>query len=174
MLGFETTERYDELLEEDADATSLSGGDFESNVAVQSSYYLTVMDGWFKAPSTGNFRFYMSCDDECKLEFDDTNHYATGNAYSLTNVLEQNSWMKFRSYLQPAGSWAQTVNDVKTSSFSLTGGNYYRIRGQHKNHSGNSHFTVSLMAENAFTTLADGSNHPNGQREIQVFEIDQD
>ena len=129
------------------------------------------MDGWFKAPSTGNFKFYMSCDDECKLEFDATNYYGSGSNYVLSNILEQNSWMYFRSYLQNSGWRAKTTNEVKSSSYYLTEGRYYRIRGQHKNHSGNAHFTVSLLAENAFTQV-NGADHPNGQREIQVFEID--
>ena len=172
-LTFETTRRFDQLFEEDADATSISSDDFESDVAVDSSNYLTVMDGWFKAPSTGNFKFYMSCDDECKLEFDSTNYYGSGSSYSMSTILEQNSWMQFRSYLQNWGSHAKTTTEVKSSSYSLTEGRYYRIRGQHKNHSGSAHFTVSLLAENAFTQV-NGADHPNGQREIQVFEIDQD
>jgi len=27
----------------------------------------TASRGWFKAPETGNYRFYISCDDLCKL-----------------------------------------------------------------------------------------------------------
>lgn len=114
----------------------------------------------------------MSCDDECRLEFDSTNYYESGNTPSLSTVLEQNSYMKFRSYLKSSGS-ALTTDVVKTSAFALTAGRHYRIRGQHKNHSGNSHFTVSLSAEGAFTQV-NGEDHKNGQREIQVFTIDQD
>lgn len=33
-LVFETTERYDELIEEEADTSTINNGDFESNVAV--------------------------------------------------------------------------------------------------------------------------------------------
>ena len=31
--------------------------------------------GWFKAPATGNFKFYMSCDDACQLFLDQTNKF---------------------------------------------------------------------------------------------------
>lgn len=24
-----------------------------------------LSQGWFKAPATGNYRFYISCDDKC-------------------------------------------------------------------------------------------------------------
>ena len=102
-LVFETTDRYDTLTDESADTSTLNDSSYEGSVAVQSSTYLTKMDGWFKAPSTGNFRFYMSCDDECKLEFDATNYYGSGSAYSLTNILEQNSAMTFRSYQKKSG-----------------------------------------------------------------------
>ena len=30
----------------------------------------TLAKGWFRAPATGNFKFYMSCDDACKLFLD--------------------------------------------------------------------------------------------------------
>lgn len=32
----------------------------------------TVSRGWFKAPASGNYRFYISCDDACNLNFDET------------------------------------------------------------------------------------------------------
>jgi hypothetical protein len=42
----------------------------------------------------------MSCDDECKLEFDATNYYGSGTPADLdnNNILERNSHMTFRSY----------------------------------------------------------------------------
>jgi hypothetical protein len=112
-LVFETTDRYVELLDEDVDTDSdtLSDSSFSSSVAVQTSNYLTVMDGWFKAPATGNFRFYMSCDDECKLEFDQANHYGSGNAISMTELLTHTSAMTWRSYLYNGN------NDILRSSY---------------------------------------------------------
>ena len=38
----------------------------------------TVSKGWFKAPATGNYRFYISCDDACKLFLDETTAYGAG------------------------------------------------------------------------------------------------
>lgn len=35
----------------------------------------TVAKGWFKAPATGNYRFYISCDDACRLHLDATNMF---------------------------------------------------------------------------------------------------
>lgn len=55
----------------------------------------------------------------------------------------------------------------------LTGGRYYRIRGQHKQGCGSAHFTVSLEAKGAFKQV-NGADHPKGMREVQAFEINQD
>ena len=35
----------------------------------------TVTKGWFKAPATGNYKFYMSCDDACRLWLDSTSKF---------------------------------------------------------------------------------------------------
>lgn len=67
--SFEVTERYETLLDEDADQNSLAS-DFENSVAITKTNYLQVLDGWFKAPETGSYTFYITCDDTCKLEFD--------------------------------------------------------------------------------------------------------
>ena len=34
-----------------------------------------VFDGWFKAPATGKYRFYMQADDQYKLYLDSVNPY---------------------------------------------------------------------------------------------------
>ena len=62
---FEVTERYDVLEDDTADTSTLADEEFGNSVAVQTSTYLQVLDGWFKAPADGNYRFYMSCDDKC-------------------------------------------------------------------------------------------------------------
>lgn len=66
-LVFETTDRYEQLLDETIDTGILNDGHYEDNVSKQQCDYLTVMDGWFKAPGSGanQFKFFMSCDDDC-------------------------------------------------------------------------------------------------------------
>ena len=34
-----------------------------------------ILDGWFTAPITGKYRFYISCDDHCDLSIDTVNHF---------------------------------------------------------------------------------------------------
>ena len=39
----------------------------------------TLTKGWFKAPASGNYRFYIACDDACRLYLDATNKYDKEN-----------------------------------------------------------------------------------------------
>jgi hypothetical protein len=50
--------------------------------------------GWFVAPATTRYRFYMSCNDHCKLWMDNT----AGSTSSLTLLTTSNSWSGFREY----------------------------------------------------------------------------
>ena len=60
------------------------------------------------------------------------------------------------------------MEPLRSAYYTLTEGRYYRIRGQHRQSEDQSHFTVSLEANNAYT-----ADHPEGNSEIQTFEIDQ-
>jgi len=48
--------------------------DFD-NVRRTQHYDGIINSGWFKAPETGNYRFYISCDDMCELLLDETNPF---------------------------------------------------------------------------------------------------
>lgn len=93
---FETTERYDLLLDESADTSTLNS-DWENRVSRRTSNYLTVLDGWFKAPATGTYTFYLTCDDHCKLELDSSNPYSSGRTTDLTSHL----LVKHEAYMEP-------------------------------------------------------------------------
>ena len=47
--------------------TEIYAPDFESPQNVKQSGYGNIYSGYFKAPATANYRFYMSCDDGCQL-----------------------------------------------------------------------------------------------------------
>ena len=59
--------------------------------------------GWFKAPATGNYRFFLACDDACKLWLDSTNEFAKDTAANTTSNMTQiairTSWGTWRNYL---------------------------------------------------------------------------
>ena len=91
---------------------------------------MEVMEGWFLAPATGNYRFYMSCDDNCRLEFDATNYYSSGGSVSYTTLIDVTSSMTFRNYMEKPGAYSDTIK--RSASVSMTSGRYYKIRTQHK------------------------------------------
>jgi len=39
--------------------------DFETPLNVKSTNYGNVFSGYFKAPATAQYRFYVTCDDGC-------------------------------------------------------------------------------------------------------------
>ena len=59
-----------------------------------------VFDGWFKAPKTGRYRFYMQADDQCKLYLDSANPYNAATPVTTTLVeIGQQWWTKgWRNY----------------------------------------------------------------------------
>ena len=60
------------------------------------------MSGWFKAPTTGQYRFYISCDDQCRLYLNSASPFIAGE--SLTDrpvgdlIASRNSWSGWRDY----------------------------------------------------------------------------
>jgi hypothetical protein len=40
---------------------------FENPINIKDGYSGSVYSGYFKPPTTGTYRFYMSCDDSCIL-----------------------------------------------------------------------------------------------------------
>jgi len=40
--------------------------------------YQQKLSGWFTAPATANYRFYIACDDACKLLLDAENPLSSG------------------------------------------------------------------------------------------------
>ena len=84
------------------------------------------MEGWFLAPATGNFKFYMSCDDTCRLEFDATNYYYSGGSVSYTTLIDVTSAMTYRNYMEKPGFYTSLIK--RSASVSLTAGRYYKIR----------------------------------------------
>lgn len=62
---------------------------------IKDGYYGQIFKGFFKAPNTGRYRFYMSCDDGCQLWLSTTNK----DISSATKILETDG-TSFRNYLQ--------------------------------------------------------------------------
>lgn len=52
--------------------------------------YGQLWDGFFKPPMTSNYRFFISCDDPCKLEMDVTNPLSSGIPASYSLISQKN------------------------------------------------------------------------------------
>lgn len=106
------------------------------------------LDGWFKAPETGRYRFYMQADDQYKLWLDAVNPYdaAAPVATSLVEIGQQN-WAKgWREYDHENPS-TNSQGKMVTDWIDLTAGKFYKLRGQHKDTGGSSWSNVSMEFE---------------------------
>jgi len=101
--SFESTDRYEILDDNTVDTSTAPDDGYADSVSIQTENYTEEFDGWFKAPADGDFRFFMACDNKCKLEFDSVNFYGSGTP-SLVTLIEIHSSMTFRHYQTKSGS----------------------------------------------------------------------
>lgn len=60
-----------------------------------------TFDGYFKAPETGEYRFYLSCDDICQLNLDSTNTLSSGLAFTPVEIANRFWYGNWREYFNP-------------------------------------------------------------------------
>lgn len=126
------------------------------------------LSGYFKPPATGNYRFTVSCDDHCYLDFD-SSPWIEGVEPTWTEI----------AYRIGASGWRQNQfeNDpdtldklkVKSDWFFLLEGEFYPIRAWHIEGSGSDHVSVGMEFEES-----DSSASVHASKQIQKFEILQD
>ena len=124
-----------------------------------------IMDGWFKAPETGRYRFYLACDDVCQLNLDSEHPYGTeGQDVFNNNISLRTSWTSWRHYFDerdPSGN--KPISDW----IDLVEGEYYQLQGYIIEWGGGDHYSVAVEFEKANT---EGHHHTN--REVQVLSIE--
>jgi len=127
----------------------------------------TVSKGWFKAPAAGNYRFFMSCDDACKLLFDSTNKFVKNAPVepSRDEIAIRHWATGWRNYLLTPEEGHG--NQYQSAWIALEEGEFYSIEGFMLEYTSSDHFTVSMEYEQADTT---GHHHAN--KEIQILSID--
>ena len=126
---------------------------------VKDGSYGNIFSGYFKAPATGRYRFYMSCDDTCSLSLGNE----AMNPLSLAVILQLDRYSGYRNYF--------TVSGSRISSWiTLTKDNYYPIEAKHVQITGADHFTVSVEIEDASAP----NGHFHSMREIQRLSINLD
>lgn len=96
-------------------------------------YEGNVFQGYFKAPATASYRFYMTCDDVCQLYLGNSNL----NTSDISLIHQEYSWSYYRSYFTFAGQHI-------TPWINLTMGDYYYIEAKHIQYSGADHVSVAV------------------------------
>ena len=127
----------------------------------------TVTKGWFKAPATGRYKFYISCDDACQLFIDSNNKFNKDSpvAPSLAQIAMRGSASGIRDYLMtppPDNSWK-----YQSDWISMEGGEFYKMEGFMFEYTGDDHYTVSVEFEKADTA---GHHHANNEVLILSFD----
>ena len=127
-----------------------------------------ISTGWFKAPETGRYRFYISCDDSCKLFLDSTNKFDKSSPTEpvLVEVANRNTATEWRNYFVPPK--VDSTDKHITDWIDLTTGEFYFIEGYAMESNETDHFTVSVEFEKASAT-----GHHHARKEVQVLKIDQ-
>lgn len=124
-------------------------------------------DGYFKAPATGEYKFYISCDDACQLNFDSTNPLSSNLPFTPSTIAQRWWAGDWRDYFDPPS--IDDDNQYISDWIMLTQDEYYKIDAYHTQGSGSAHFTVSVEFKSGGSP-----GHPMATKETQVFTIDQD
>lgn len=130
-----------------------------------------VYEGWFKAPETGDYRFYVAADDSSKIEIDSTNAYdpSTPITPALVNVASSSSYkIGYRNWSIPPTS-NTGLGTYQSNWITLTAGKYYPFKATH--YDGGGEFWFSGAVEFKKTTPATG--HPHATRALQNLRVEQ-
>ena len=60
-----------------------------------------IWDGYFKAPATTDYRFYISCDDACQLRLDSSTPLSMGLPFNPVTIASRTWSATWRDYLDP-------------------------------------------------------------------------
>lgn len=122
--------------------------------------YKEQISGWFTAPATGNYRFYISCDDACNLFLDSANPYAgTPLVTKPTPDLIAYRWwtIDWRNYFY------NKDEGQKSDWIALEAGMQYYIMTESTSAGNIDHLTVSLEIQSD----AISADHPKTSHTIQ-------
>ena len=89
----------------------------------------TLSKGWFKAPATGNYKFYISCDDACRLYLDAANKFDKSAPTEPTRErIAIRHWATgWRNYLVVPD--ADASNQYQSDWIPMEEGEFYSIEG---------------------------------------------
>jgi hypothetical protein len=131
------------------------------------TYVGHIWDGYLKAPVTGDYRFFLSCDDQCELSLDSTSPLSANVPFTPETIANRWWYSGWRDYLDPPH--ADDSSQSQSRWITLQEGQYYKIKAIHQNGKGESHMTVSVEIK------APGQGpHRSAAKETQVLKIDQE
>lgn len=117
--------------------------------------------GWFVAPATTNYRFYLACDDYCSLKLGNTSNQIANT------TLVANNWAAtdYRDFWETRGGHRTDQKRI-SDWISLTAGEHYYIEGQHLEGNGGDHFTTAVEIEQ--TEIV---GHHHSMKEVQYLSV---
>jgi len=102
--------------------------------------YGQLFQGWFVPPATTRYRFYMACDDFCKLSLASTPDNSSLDALEV--LLDEDKWsardMKY---------WKNDSETRVSAWKSLKKGEHYHIAATHGQYGGGEHMAVAVEIE---------------------------
>ena len=103
--------------------------------------YRDIWKGLFKAPKTGEYRFFISGDDYSYFLIDSVTPFTTTNAvYNPVEVAKVDGWSSYRDFTK--------YDDQISDNISLTADEYYYIEVKHMENWGGDHVTAGVEIPN--------------------------
>lgn len=100
-----------------------------------------VFKGWFLAPATTNYRFYMACDDLCLLRLGKTPGLGPEGYNNTEDIISTSSWADKRQYHKEDGQKRHS------EWIALEEGQHYYIESHHVEYGGGDNFAVAVEIE---------------------------
>lgn len=124
--------------------------------------YSSAMRGWFVAPATTRYRFYLACDDHCNINLGNE----PMNSTSTTKINWNTAWTDHRNFWEDRN---QEQKNRTSEWISLEAGEHYFIQGWHYEGSGGDYFSAAVEIES--TDELTGGHHQS-MKEIQKVSVE--
>jgi len=141
-----------EAPEDDVTITHSVALQYEGGYSV-GSYYVNHYYGWFVAPATTRYRFYVVCDDHCAVQLGLT----PGSADAPETILDTDT------HTDKRWAWAEDDETRVSDWYELTEGEQYYLESEHQDWSGGDHFTLSVEIER---NLEEHDHHHHAKKEL--------
>ena len=115
-------------------------------------YSANIISGYFVPPTTGDYKFYATCDDRCLVKLSTSDMNPSPDNFD-DGILQLNSAVGVGRFWENA--------DSASSWITLTEGLHYYIEMHHVNDRGSGHASLHVEIKGSPSTT-----HPNNKREV--------